>query len=313
MSSQSNNIHTVPVEIHQVPDKHPDSHHSESDEKVQPNPRTAQKRNVESLNKVRQNGETSVSRADNNTDHSVDCAAKDEGISLKNQESINKSGVGTADMTSPPDDEDTEVLRVQSRNSADLTKSRTQNVNRVTKEVKRRRHRQKRDVVSNAGRQEPDLLDREAEQTTDNKTIEYSEAAENSPRDQIHISNSMKSKISVGRSVSITSQKSTTGSDILENSMTSIDVNRMSIPILRDTFDDDTMDTPRSTGGMTPRSDSETYNSLPRVIKVKKSKSMEQMKRNLRRSIKRSRHRIEGVPGMYIRVSYASETNLCTT
>lgn len=304
-------------------DRHPAPHYGESDERVKPNPRTVPKTKACPTNKARQKSETPVVRADDNV---VDQANKNDGRSIKDHELLNKSRVASTNIVSQPNNEEEEILNVQSRNSADLTKSRSQSVNRVTTDAKRRRHRQKRESIINGGRQERDLADStcvpkmkrvsgdvlnndlqrshrsEAEyQTTENIIMaEYSKAetVENSRGDQIHHSSSMKSKKSVGRSVSITSQKSTTESNILENSMTSIDVNRMSIPILGDKFDDETVDTPRSTGCMTPRSDTETYNSLPRVIKVKKSKSMEQMKRNLRRSIKRSRHKIEGVPGM---------------
>nr|XP_022309921.1 uncharacterized protein LOC111115461 [Crassostrea virginica] len=104
----------------------------------------------------------------------------------------------------------------------------------------------------------------------------------------------VKGNASVTRSYSVISQKTSSQTDVMENSMTSIDVNRMSIPILNDNpafINDDGCDTPRSGGVMTPRVDSDGNNSLPRVIKVRKNRSMGQAKRDLRRSIKRSQRR----------------------
>lgn len=109
------------------------------------------------------------------------------------------------------------------------------------------------------------------------------------------------SKSTVARSYSTTSQRSSSQSNVMENSMTSIDVNRMSIPILNDdyTMTNSNPNTPRSAKESTPRIDTDSNNSLPRVIKVRKNKSMAQTKRNIRRSIKRSRQRVQ-TSGMYI-------------
>lgn len=109
------------------------------------------------------------------------------------------------------------------------------------------------------------------------------------------------SKSTVARSYSTTSQRSSSQSNVMENSMTSIDVNRMSIPILNDdyTMTNSNPNTPRSAIESTPRIDTDSNNSLPRVIKVRKNKSMAQTKRNIRRSIKRSRQRVQ-TSGMYI-------------
>lgn len=109
------------------------------------------------------------------------------------------------------------------------------------------------------------------------------------------------SKNTVARSYSTTSQRSSSQSNVMENSMTSIDVNRMSIPILNDdyTMTNSNPNTPRSARESTHRIDTDPNNSLPRVIKVRKNKSMAQTKRNIRRSIKRSRQRAQ-TSGMYI-------------
>lgn len=109
------------------------------------------------------------------------------------------------------------------------------------------------------------------------------------------------SKSTVARSYSTISQRSSSQSNVMENSMTSIDVNRMSIPILNDdyTMTNSNPNTPRSAIESTPRIDTDSNNSLPRVIKVRKNKSMAQTKRNIRRSIKRSRQRVQ-TSGMYI-------------
>lgn len=109
------------------------------------------------------------------------------------------------------------------------------------------------------------------------------------------------SKSTVARSYSTTSQRSSSQSNVMENSMTSIDVNRMSIPILNDdyTMTNSNPNTPRSARESTHRIDTDPNNSLPRVIKVRKNKSMAQTKRNIRRSIKRSRQRVQ-TSGMFI-------------
>ena len=113
----------------------------------------------------------------------------------------------------------------------------------------------------------------------------------------------VKGNASVARSYSVISQKTSSQTDVMENSMTSIDVNRMSIPILNDNpafINDNGCDTPRSGGVTTPRVDSDGNNSLPRVIKVRKNRSTGQAKRELRRSIKRSQRRVK-TSGLYER------------
>lgn len=318
ISSYSNNTHTVAVDVHTGPGQHlANPPYSEESRNMTPVLRSKQaKRSSEQKKRIQTNAtEMEISQQPRDIDG---------GYARKESE---RNGVIYHELPSETTNADTDSNLRQKHSTEEKVKVRTKTKRKI---IVSQSMKTKQPTKDNATFNSPAKLSKENNEATniekDQKTdvcvqarespigadlnkdvysVEKSKDPRKLDKDQRIDDNRSEldsnSVATVARSYSTISQRSSSQSNVMENSMTSIDVNKMSIPILNDdyTMTNSNPNTPRSARESTPRFDPDPNNSLPRVIKVRKNKSMAQTKRNIRRSIKRSRQRAQ-TSGMYI-------------
>lgn len=318
ISSYSNNTHTVAVDVHTGPGQHlANPPYSEESQNMTPVLRSKQAKRSSGQKKRIQTNATEMEISQQPRDING-------GYARKESES---NGVIYHELPSETTNADTDSNLRQKHSTEEKVKVRTKTKRKI---IVSQSMKTKQPTKDNATFNSPAKLSKENSEATniekDQKTdvcvqarespicadlnrdvysVEKSKDPRKLDKDQRVDDNrselNSNSVATVARSYSTISQRSSSQSNVMENSMTSIDVNKMSIPILNDdyTITNSNPNTPRSARESTPRFDPDPNNSLPRVIKVRKNKSMAQAKRNIRRSIKRSRQRAQ-TSGMYI-------------
>lgn len=328
ISSYSNNTHTVAVDVHTGPAHHlANPPYSEESRNMTPVLRSKQaKRSSEQKKRIQTNAtEMEISQQPRDIDG---------GYARKESES---NGVIYHELPRKTAPADTDLNVRQNHNTEEKVKVRTKTKRKI---IVSQSMKTKQPTKDNATFNSPAKLSKENSEATNiekdqksdvcvqaresavgaelNKDV-YSVEKSKDPRkldkdqriDDNRSELDSNSVATVARSYSTISQRSSSQSNVMENSMTSIDVNKMSIPILNDdyTMTNSNPNTPRSARESTPRFDPDPNNSLPRVIKVRKNKSMAQAKRNIRRSIKRSRQRAQ-TSGMYMYILFYMYLNM---
>lgn len=318
ISSYSNNTHTVSVDVHTSPGQHlANPPYSEESRNMTPVLRSKQaKRSSEQKKRIQTNAtEMEISQQPRDIDGGY-ARKESESNGVIYHELPRKSAPADTDPNVRQNHNTEEKVKVRTKTKRKIIVSQSMKTKQPTKDNATFNSHAKLSKENNEATniekdQKSDVCVQVRESPTgadlnkDVYSVEKSKGPRKLDKDQRIDDNRSEldsnSVATVARSYSTISQRSSSQSNVMENSMTSIDVNKMSIPILNDdyTMTNSNPNTPRSARESTPRFDPDPNNSLPRVIKVRKNKSMAQTKRNIRRSIKRSRQRAQ-TSGMYI-------------